>query len=100
MGSSGGLSFIGIGDIIKQVRKFIKDISFRNKQEKVLGQLEIINKASEVMQETGFAPSEIQSILRPQIASILNQHMADLLSLESKGKLTDISESINFLPSA
>jgi hypothetical protein len=41
--SPGGFSFTGLGEIVKEFRELIKDLWYRNRQEKELGRLEIMN---------------------------------------------------------
>ena len=45
MASPGGFSLQGIGEIVKELRELIKDVWFRNAQERTLGELEIIEKS-------------------------------------------------------
>lgn len=42
MASPGSISFEGLGGVIEQVRELVKDISYRNNQEKRLGELRIV----------------------------------------------------------
>ena len=100
IGSLGGFSFTGIGEILKEVREFIKDVQYRNKQNKILGQLEIIDKYLSIRRkhkESNYSslssmPSE------KELAKVLNEQVNKIRKLESKGKLKNVAENINFLP--
>lgn len=102
LGSEGIFSFTGLGEIINQVREFIKDLSFRNKKEKELKTLEITEKVLDILQQIGPPLNEVPSDLRPLYAKtikILDCELDKLLSLESKGKLANIPENISYVPS-
>jgi hypothetical protein len=42
MASPGGVSFQGLGEIVRELRELLKDVWFRNRQEKVRGELDIL----------------------------------------------------------
>jgi hypothetical protein len=100
MGSPGGFSFTGIGEILKEIREFIKDIWYRNKQEKILGQMDIIDKYI-CMRKKYSVPNYLPLPPVPsekELAKILNEQVNKIRELESKGKLKDVAENVNYLP--
>jgi len=100
MGSPGGFSFTGIGEILREVREFIKDVWYRNKQEKILGQLEIIDKYLSMQREhreSNYLPLTSMPSEK-ELAKVLNEHVNKIRELEAKGKLKNVAENIDFLP--
>jgi hypothetical protein len=57
MASPGRISVSGWGDIMLQVREFIKDMKYRNRQEEALGELEIARKRIELEASVLSAPA-------------------------------------------
>jgi len=100
IGSPGGFSFTGIGEILKEIREFIKDIWYRNKQEKILGQLEIIDKYLSMRRKytnSNYPPlPPVPS--EKELVKVLNEQVNKIRELEAKGKLKNVAENIDFLP--
>lgn len=99
MASPGGLSFKGIGDVIKELREFIKDIWYRNKQEKICGQLEIIDKYLGIQnkyENSNFNLPPASS--EDEIRKVLNNGVNNLKRLEKENKLSDVGENIDYTP--
>ena len=42
--SPGGFSFKGIGEIIEEIRELIRDVWYRNRQQRVSGDLDLLDK--------------------------------------------------------
>ena len=108
LGSEGGFSFKGLFDfgippipgIMVQVREFIKDLSFRNKKEKQLKTFEVTEKALDIADRVLTGMAEGGPEVRPlyvKALKVLGLELDNLLALESKGKLADISENIDYL---
>ena len=100
IGSPGGFSFTGIGEILKEVREFIKDIWYRNKQEKIRGQLEIIDEYLSMQRKHRQSnyPSLYSMPSEKELVKVLNEQVNKIRELESKGKLKNVAENIDFLP--
>jgi hypothetical protein len=80
----------GSGEVIHELREFIKDISFRNKQEFELGQLNILKKRLEIMQEHGISKIELTKLLLS-----INDDCLNLINLQNKN-LLDLDHLIDF----
>jgi hypothetical protein len=97
MASPGGFSFTGIGEIIKEFREFIKDIWYRNDQERQKGQLEVIEKYLSIKQnypeasQLGFPPPRAER----ELAQVLNHNVNNIRLLEEKGKIGDVGENVD-----
>lgn len=50
MASPGRISISGVADVMREIREFIKDVKYRNRQEEALGTLEIARKHIELEQ--------------------------------------------------
>ncbi|MCL2443318.1 MAG: hypothetical protein FWD13_07615 [Treponema sp.] len=50
------------GSFLKEVREFIKDMLFRNKQEKEIGELNILEKKLQILTEYGFPNKEVEEV--------------------------------------
>jgi len=84
------ISLNGIGDILKEIREFYKDISYRNKfeQEKYKLDIEIkrtdlIQKKIRVLKDAGLSESEINGIIR-----ILINPVCKMLKSAEKNNVT------------
>lgn len=99
MASPGGFTFTGVGEIVKECREFIKDVWYRNRQEKQKGQLEVIEKYLSIRQnypearQLGFPPPRSER----ELAQILNQNVNNIRLLEEKGKVADVGENIDYV---
>jgi hypothetical protein len=98
--SPGGFSFAGLGEIIREFRELIKDIWYRNKQEKTKGQLEIIDKYLCMRREhsdTNLPPlTSLPS--GGKLAEVIDVNVETLKRLESDGKLRSIPEHLDYDP--
>lgn len=82
MASPGGFSLRGLGEPIREIREFIKDLWYRNRQERERGELDILKEKLALITQNNLAPATIQ-ILAVTIADG-NQ---DLKALLENGKL-------------
>lgn len=97
--SPGGFSFKGIGEIIKEIRELIKDLWYRNKQEKVKGELEIIEKYLRMRKDY----SDINlpppySMPTSKLVEIVSENVTKLRELEREKKLKAIPENLDYRP--
>lgn len=88
MGSPGDISFEGIGEILKELRELLKDVLFRNKQEKMIGECKVW--------EQRFRMLEAYGKLSPKQKKILAKSTTKIKLLKKQGKITDVSGSIDF----
>jgi len=98
--SPGGFSFTGIGEIIQQLRELIKDLWFRNNQEKTKGDLEIIEKYLKLQREYSeynIPPTTSITVDRKMIRELKNG-IEQLRLLENEKKLLPVGEHINDRP--
>ena len=98
--SPGGFSFTGIGEIVQQIRELIKDIWFRNNQEKTKGDLEIIEKYLKLQQEYpeyNIPPITSITVDRNMIRK-LKSSIEQLRALENEKKLLSVGKHINERP--
>jgi hypothetical protein len=106
IGSDGIFTFTGsLEGIILQVRQLIKDLLFRNKKEKQLKTIEISERILQLINEVDnpdgrghYRTSPVAKRLYGKILKLLELQLDNLISLESKGKLADISENIEYVP--
>jgi hypothetical protein len=86
--SPGWFSFQGLGEPLRELREFIKDLSYRNKQEAELGSLEIARQHLQL--QSDYADLLSGPANRLPIAAL---EQADVLEqLESEGKLVNVGE--------
>lgn len=91
LSSPGWISFEGLGEPIRQLREFIKDLHYRNQQERELGRLEIARQHLELRREFGdllSGPANKVGIAALEEADVLEQ-------LEIEGKLVDVPDNID-----
>ena len=95
--SPGLISFEGLGEIVREFRELIKDIFWRNKQEKAKGQLEIISKYVKIRKENPNLDIPIPTYLKNEkyLVETVNENVNNLKLLESKGKLLSVAENID-----
>ena len=100
IGSPGGFSFSGIGEILKEMREFIKDIWYRNKQEKILGQLKIIDEYLSMRRKYTNSNYSLLPLVpsEKELVKVLNEQVNKIKELEAKGKLENVAKNIDFLP--
>jgi hypothetical protein len=82
MASPGGFSLRGLGEPLREIREFIKDLWYRNRQERERGELDILKEKLALITQNNLAPAQIQ-ILAVTIADG-NQNLKALLE---SGKL-------------
>jgi hypothetical protein len=58
--SPGGFTLAGLGEPIREVREFIKDIWYRNRQEREKGDLEILKQKLELVGQGNLPPQQVQ----------------------------------------
>lgn len=86
MASPGKISLEGLGSCIEQLREFVKDLNYRNRQEKELGDLEIARRRLELAKE--MASPVVTDLIATRLLSAGRKYQA----LESAGKLAPRSE--------
>ena len=97
--SPGGFSFKGIGEIVKEIRELIKDLWYRNNQERKKGQLEIIEQYLCIRRDhpdIELPPSSITGKDRKLVRKVSEQ-VEKLKELENKDKLVSLPEYIDSL---
>lgn len=90
MNSPGNITLVGLGEPIKQLREFIKDLWFQNHQEKQRGQLELLRQYLGLEREFGPLPPAAVDILAPKAL----RGIATLERLEAAGKLVELPTSL------
>jgi len=90
MESPGDWSFSGLSDVVREFRELIKDLWFRNSQEKRKGELEI-EAISRVLRDRYHVPPKENQ----KITGILTKDKKALENLEKEGKLLPIPEHID-----
>ncbi len=88
MGSPGDISFEGIGEIVKELRQLFKDLLFRNRQEKAIGDYRVL--------EYYFKMLKAYDKLSPQQKKILSKKIIMIESLKKQGKIISVNGSIDF----
>lgn len=97
--SPGGFSFEGVGEVLKELREFIKDIWYRNKQERICGQLEIIDKYLSVKNKYENSNMNLPPVSsEDEIKKVLNENVNNLKQLEKENKLMSVAENIDYIP--
>jgi hypothetical protein len=89
--SPGIVSFQGLGEAIQQVREFVKDVWFRNRQEKELGRLEIARQHLLLQREYG----DLLSGPANKIAVAALEQADALERLELEEKLVDVPGNVD-----
>lgn len=84
--SPGGFSFKGCGEVIVQLREFIKDIWYRNNQERVRGEMDLLEKALKIKKSFPQAFGGDSNVDRQLVAVALNG-IEELRNLEREGVL-------------
>jgi len=95
--SPGFFSFDGLGDIVREIREMIKDIAWRNRQEKTIGQLEIISKYLKMGKKYPDVHIPVPRYLKNEkyLVDAVNGNINNLKRLEDKGLLLPIAENID-----
>jgi hypothetical protein len=99
MASPGGISFSGLADVMKELREFFKDILYRNKQEKKIGQLEIIEKYISVLLSVDKLSDTQKKLLDelPALCRILDESVSQIQQLENRNLLADIPKNVDYV---
>lgn len=93
MSSPGGFSFTGLGEIVKEFREFVKDIWYRNSQEKRKGELEIEQSELDLVEKyLGLRERQASS---HELTITVEHGVQGLIELERNGKLRPVSEHID-----
>lgn len=95
MGSPGLLTFEGLGEVMEQLRQLIKDLWYRNSQEKALGRLEIIEKCLQVRVEHKLPLHPVERASEREMVEIVSDELHNLKELEDSGKLLAIPDHID-----
>lgn len=83
MASPGGFSLKGMGEPIKQLRELIKDLCYRNQQERQMGELELLKKKLGIASEHNLSPQQIHVLATKSIEH--QQYIGDVIG---DGRLT------------
>jgi hypothetical protein len=83
MASPGGFSLKGLGDPLKELRELIKDLWYRNRQERERGNLEILKERLEIASKYNLPPQYVKIL-----AVTLSENQQDLKLLIETGQLT------------
>lgn len=68
--SPGGFSLEGLGEPIRELREFIKDMRYRNRQEREKGDLEILKQKLDIISQYSLSPIHTQIIASSTIADV------------------------------
>ncbi len=98
--SPGGFSFSGLGDIVQQFRELIKDIWYRNKQERTKGELEIIKQYLRIDQEfpNSNLPPVSAMLVDRKMGKKVHANVENMRRLEREGKLLPPPEYVDKRP--
>ncbi|MBI5186545.1 MAG: hypothetical protein HZA01_12585 [Nitrospinae bacterium] len=92
--SPGDFSFSGIGEIIREIRELIKDIWFRNKQDKIKGELDIIDKYLTMRRKNSNLNIPSPRSADKKLVKVVQEKIHSLRTLENEGKLLSVPENI------
>jgi hypothetical protein len=93
MGSPGGFSFTGIGEIVKEFRELIKDVWFRNRQEEQKGELDLQKGKLDLIEK--YLALQDRLPANPELVITVSEGIEGLQSLERDGKLRAVDECID-----
>jgi hypothetical protein len=83
MASPGGFTLRGLGEPIKEIRELIKDLWYRNRQERQRGDLEILQQKLALVAENNLPQQQVQVL-----AVSVSGDSEELRRLIEEGKLT------------
>ena len=63
--------FLGLGELLCELRELLKDLSFRNRQERELGDLSIIERRLEL---SAYPEPDARSLSRPSTLSLVQKN--------------------------
>ena len=87
--SPGSVSFAGIADIVGQLREFLKDILFRNRQERQMGEIKLLERFLRLQAE--YSDSQFY-ISDSKLHEIIGKSVVGLRSLRDDRKLTSVGD--------
>lgn len=98
--SPGGFSFKGIGEIIEEIRELIRDVWYRNRQQRASGDLDLLDKYLRIRKKHPDADLPLPAYFRkdPYLAENLDRHLGTLRELEDRGKLDSVAQHIDYIP--
>jgi hypothetical protein len=98
--SPGGFSFSGLGEIVQQFRELIKDIWYRNKQEKTKGELEIVEQYLRIGHEypNSNLPPVSAILVDRKMSKKVQSNIENMRRLEREGKLLPPPEYVDKRP--
>jgi hypothetical protein len=88
MASPGGFSLEGLGEPIKQVRELIKDLCYRNRQEREMGDLELLQKKLAIAGEHNLSPQQLSILATNAI-----EHQEYIATIVEEGRLALTSDN-------
>lgn len=102
MASPGQFSFTGIAEIIRELREFVKDWSYRNKQEKRRGELDLQRQELELsMAQTQYIEKYLSSSNEPDdtnrnpaLITEVAEGLQSLEDLQSRGKVIKMDNKL------
>ena len=92
--SPGSFNLSGSGEIIREIRELIKDLWFRNRQEKAKGELDIIDKYLTMRRENSDLNLPPPGSTNRKLVKNVKECIHSLQSLEKEGKLLSVPEHI------
>jgi len=98
--SPGGFNFEGLGALVEQFRELIRDLWYRNRQERAKGDLEIIRQFLELRRDhpdINVPPPRYLQRSR-QLIDVTAESVEKLRRLERDGKLVQIPENLDYEP--
>jgi hypothetical protein len=96
--SPGGFSFTGIGEIVREFRELIKDVWYRNRQEKELGRLEIIEKCLRLRRDYQNDFVAPPTAPEPTLVETIDSAVSRIERMERDGKLLPVAENMDRVP--
>lgn len=94
MASPGSFNLSGSGEIIREIRELIKDLWYRNRQEKTKGELDIIDKYFKMRRENSDLTFPPPSSGNQKLIKTVQELIHSLRWLERDGKLLSVPEHI------
>jgi hypothetical protein len=102
MSSPGGFNFTGLAEIVREFRECVAHVLYRGRQEKALGDLDLLAKWLAIAKENPGVELPVPPYLKQQ--RLLNDQalkgIQDLRQLEARGKVLLIAENLDYDPDA
>lgn len=76
--SPGGFSLEGLGEPLRELREFIKDLCYRNRQEREKGDLEILKQKLDIVAQGNLSPIQIQIIAQAALPDV--EEVSEIIS--------------------